>query len=383
MSNIYLTQDEVNNTIEEIRATMKGLGTDEKKLLRILGTKTPKQMSQIMSRYLNNYGHTLYQHISSEVHGSFGNICRGVSLPIIEFDCDLLREACKKTFTANYTYITEVLVGRTNHDIKAIKSFYEDKYNEKVEDIINRKCYGDMKKLYLTCLEANREETKEYTEEDIIEDVNTLYQATEARWNASEKVVIDILCRRQFQHLRNVFYAYQNKYKKPFTSVVEKKFIGPIEKNFLILIKSAMNRYQYIAEQFNIAINTTSVQHTKLIRYTIRYRTPAILELIKDSYNNNYTRTFGEELNNAIFIDDRTKEMILLLLNEKKIKINKKEEDNGKEKSRGIPNEDSDSNDEDIIDDRIENIKENNDNETIKIVQDEDIYPKIQQTKEE
>jgi len=36
---------------------------------------------------------------------------------------------------------------------------------------------------------AKREETKVYTEEDINNDVNTLYQATEAKWNASEKVV--------------------------------------------------------------------------------------------------------------------------------------------------------------------------------------------------
>jgi len=47
----------------------------------------------------------------------------------------------------------------------------------------------------------------------------------------------DILCHRQFQHLRNVFYAYQNKYHKPFTQVIENKFIGPIRKNFLILGK--------------------------------------------------------------------------------------------------------------------------------------------------
>jgi len=393
MSKLFLSQDEVNNTIEELRATMKGLGTDDKKLINILGTKTPKQMSQIMSRYHNNYGRTLYHHISGEVHGSFGSICRGVSLPILEFDCDLLREACDKTFTANYTYLTEVLVGRTNHDIKAIKTYYKDKYNQEVEEIINKKCYGDMKKLYLTCLEANREETKEYTEEDINEDVNTLYQATEARWNASEKVVIEILCRRQFQHLRNVFYAYQTKYHKPFTAVIESKFIGPIRKNFIILVKSAMNRYQYIAEQFNRAINSTSVQHTKLIRYTIRYRTPAILEVIKDLYNTNYTRSFGEDLNNAMFVDDRTKNILLLLLNEKKIKKKKGEtETDGEIKSRGIPIDafetDTDDDDDDE-EDQEENVdtQHSQDKEglldEIQIVDNNNNDKIIQQTKEE
>jgi len=394
MSKLFLTQDEVNKTIEELRATMKGLGTDDKKLLNILGSKTPKQMAQIMSRYHNNYGRTLYQHISGEVHGSFGSICKGVALPIIEFDCDLLHKACDKTFTANYTYITEVLVGRTNHDINAIKTCYEEKYHEKVEDLIKRKCFGDMERLYLTCLKANREETKEYTEEDITEDVNTLYQATECKWNASEKVVTDILCRRQFQHLRNVFFAYQNKHHKPFTFVVESKFIGPIKKNFIILIKSAMNRYQYIAEQFNIAINSTSVQHTKLIRYTIRYRTPIILDTIKEIYNSNYSKTFGEDLNNAMFVDDRTKDMLLLLLNEKKIKKkSKKSEENGEVKSRGIPDDafDTDSeeeeddgfvsakllNKEDVIDD-IEIVS---DNGNIEVKVDDD--KKVQQTKEE
>jgi len=348
--------------------------------MKILGTKTPKQMSQIMIRYHNDYGRTLYQHISGEVHGSFGNVCKGVALPIIEFDVDLIRKACENTFTANYTYLTEVLVGRTNHDIKNINTCYEEKYNEKIEVIIKKKCYGDMKRLYLTCLEGKREETKEYTKEDIINDVETLYNATEARWNASEKIVIDILCHRQFQHLRNVFYSYQAKYHKPFTSVIESKFIGPIRKNFIILVKSAMNRYQYIAEEFNRAINTNSLQHTKLIRYTIRYRTPVILELIKELYNKCFDISFNDALNNTYFVDERTKDIILLLLNEKKKRENVKNNsvDN---KSRGINVDDLKYNDESDDDndqsekvgviDEIQIVRENGDIETVQIVQEE------------
>ncbi|ORX84106.1 Annexin [Anaeromyces robustus] len=378
---MLLTQDEVEKTIKELRNTMKGLGTDEEKLMKILGTKTPKQMSQIMIRYHNNYGRTLYQHISGEVHGSFGSVCKGVALPIIEFDVDLIRKACDKTFTANYTYLTEVLVGRTNHDIKDIKTHYEDKYKEKVEDTIKRKCYGDMERLYLTCLEANREETKEYTEEDIANDVETLYNATEARWNASEKIVTDILCHRQFQHLRNVFYAYQTKYNKPFTSVIESKFIGPIRKNFIILVKSSMNRYQYIAEEFNRAINTNSLQHTKLIRYTIRYRTPVILELIKELYNKCFDISFNDALNNTIFADERTKDIILLLLNEKKKKSEDDKNNTDNCKSRGInidnlkSDDESDNDDQESekvgVIDEIQIVRENGDIETIQIVQEE------------
>lgn len=374
---MLLSQEEVNKTIEELRETMKGLGTDEKKLIQILGTKSPKQMSQIISRYQYTYGRTLYQHIDGEVHGSFGTVCKGVAVPIIEFDCDLIRSACDLTFTANYTYLTEVLVGRTNHDILAIKTYYKDKYNESIEDTISRKCYGDMKRLYLTCLEAEREETKEYTEEDITNDVETLYNATEARWNASEKIVTDILCHRQFQHLRNVFFAYQVKYRKPFSQVIESKFIGPIRKNFIVLVKSALDRYQYIAEQFNRAINTNSVQHTKLIRHTIRYRTPVILELIKEIYNKNYERTFGEELNGAIFVDDRTKNLILMLLNEKK-KKSKSENNENDEKSRGInfdaddesEDEDNESEKEGVIDE-IQIVKDDGLIETIQYIQEE------------
>jgi len=333
-------------------------------------------MSQIMSRYHNSYGRTLYQHIDGEVHGSFGTVCKGVALPIIEYDCDLIRSACDLTFTANYTYLTEVLVGRTNHDINALKTYYKDKFNENIEDIIKKKCFGDMERLYLTCLEAKREETKEYTEEDIANDVETLYKATEARWNASEKIVTDILCHRQFQHLRNVFFAYQAKYHKPFTQVIENKFIGPIRKNFIVLAKSALNRYQYIAEEFNRAINTNSVQHNKLIRYTIRYRTPVVLELIKEIYNKNYERSFGDELNNAIFVDERTKKLILMLLNEKR----KKSKDSNDGKSRDVNFIDDDSDDEDKEDDKYEKegvideiqiVKEDGLIETIQYVQEE------------
>jgi len=370
---MLLSQAEVNKTIEDLRATMKGLGTNEKKLIKILGDKTLKQMSQIMSRYHNSYGRTLYQHIDGELSGSFGSLCKGVSVPILEYDCDLIYKACNKIFTANYTYLTEVLVGRTNHDINAIKTYYEDKYHEKVENVISRKCYGDMEKLYLTCLEGKREENKEYTEEDINNDVNTLYQATLARWNSSEKELIDILCHRQFQHLRNVFFAFENKYKKPITTVIEEKFVGPIEKNFLILVKSAMDRYQFIAEEFNKAMYNNSLKSTKLIRYTIRYRTPIILETIKEIYNTNYKKTFGEDLNNATFIDKNTRNLIFLLLQEKREKDND-DDDDSKGKSRDIDN---------FEDDEVPLSREVGDFETIQVVASENDDQVITQIKEE
>jgi len=139
-----------------------------------------------------------------------------------------------------------------------------------------------------------------------------------------------------------------------------------------------MNRYQYIAEQFHTAINSNSIKRTKLIRYTIRYRTPAILELIKEIYNNNYEKTFGEELNAAAYADNRTRDLLFLLLKEKKKKfldMDTDEQDDNVARSRGIPmndfetdseyEEEDDDNEKEGVIDEIQIVRDNGDIETI------------------
>lgn len=71
-----------------------------------------------------------------------------------------------------------------------LKKFYKNKYKEDIETKIKTKCHGNMKFLYLTCLEANREENKEYSEEDINTDVEALYQASEAHWGSDDKAIM-------------------------------------------------------------------------------------------------------------------------------------------------------------------------------------------------
>ena len=101
-----------------------------------------------------------------------------------------------------------------------------------------------------------------------------------------------------------------------------------------------MDRYQFIAEEFNIAMHNTSLKSSKLIRYTIRYRTPIILETIKEIYNTNYKKTFGEDLNEATIVDKETRKLIILLLQEKRKKDDDDDDDDdSKGKSRGFDDE--------------------------------------------
>lgn len=329
---MLLQNEQISNEIKELREAMKGLGTDDTKLMEILGTKTPKQMSQLMLRYHSFYGRTLYQHISGEVSGSFGSLCKGLSVPIIEYDVDLIDKALDKIFSANYSVLTEILVGRTNHDIKDIKKLYKEKYQTDLEVKIRDKCYGSMKDLYIACLEANREENKTYTNEEIDNDVEELFKATEASWGTNELVVIKMFCNRQFQHLRNVFYAYQKKYSSSITDVIENEFFGTLRTNLLILVKSAMNRQQYVTEEFRKEIMDPKIKHKKLIRYVIRYRTPLIIDEIKKTYKSLYKTTMGDDIKKAAFVSDNTRELILMCINETKFV-------KPKEATRSISNE--------------------------------------------
>lgn len=50
------------------------------------------------------------------------------------------------------------------------------------------------------------------------------------------------MCIRQFQHIRNVLYAFEKKYEFPFVNIIQSNFFGNVEKNLLIL---GINKIKY------------------------------------------------------------------------------------------------------------------------------------------
>lgn len=111
---------------------MKGFGTDEKVLIQVLAKKDPLQVNTLRTTYNQRLMRDLIKDLEKETSGYFEKglvqIARG---PLVG-DCFTLYEAMKGMGTKEAA-IDDVLVGRSNADMNAIKTEYQRLFNRSLE----------------------------------------------------------------------------------------------------------------------------------------------------------------------------------------------------------------------------------------------------------
>merc|ERR1712070_1144971 len=111
---------------------MKGFGTDEKALIAVVAKKDPLQMETIRSQYDQRLMRNLISDLEKETSGYFEKglveIARG---PLVS-DCWNLKEAMKGMGTKEVV-LDDVLIGRSNADITAIKEKYHQLFKTTLE----------------------------------------------------------------------------------------------------------------------------------------------------------------------------------------------------------------------------------------------------------
>ncbi|ORX52236.1 Annexin [Piromyces finnis] len=307
-----LTAFEVEKDVKTLRNAVKGAGTDYEALIEILGGRTPKQMVQIINGYKKAYEMTLSSTLNKEIIiGNFGVLCMGLAVPILEYDLACVHEAMNGWFGANDSVLIEVLVGRTEKDMGIIKTAYAAKYGKEIEDDVRENLSGDFRALFLAIL-SKKDTSESFNPE---EDVEILYQAGDGKkWGHNKEAFINILTHRTDKQLNKIFYEYEKKYNKTFLSAIRRNFTGNLQNALANIAKSAMNRVQLIAELFENAVYGINTKHTKLIRLVIRHRSPQVMKLIKESYQNLYGKTLEERIESETQIYGTYKDLLLKII---------------------------------------------------------------------
>jgi len=288
-----LTPAECDEAAKTLYEAMKGMGTNEKKLISVLGKYPPIQMNQIIKSYKSNYGKNLLDDVKSETGGNFGKLACALSMTIVEYDVKCIHDAIACIGTDD-DCLMEVLVGRTNNDMKKLCEEYKLKYGKDLEEDVKGDTSGYVRRLYIVLLQGNRDETNQAR--DVEADVEALYRAGEGRSGTDEMGFISLLCNRPSSHLNNVFNRYQQKYSHTIEKAIEKEFSGDIEKALLKLVASIRNMSEYIATQFEKSMKGLGTNDEKLIRLVVRFRAPILMESIKEAYKTKYGKTLGKRI---------------------------------------------------------------------------------------
>jgi len=201
---------------------MKGFGTDEKMLIRHLADKDPLQVEVIRTSFNKLHSRHLLNDVQSEVSGYLEEgLCAIIRGPLQQ-DVFLLRDAMDGPGTKEKV-LNDVLLGRSNADIQAIKSLYQRTYRQSLESAIKADLSMKTERHFLMVLAATRnEDSTPINPQEIDNAALELYKATEGKVGTDELLVCNILTQKSDAQIRAIAAAYKAKYSRDLETVIKK-----------------------------------------------------------------------------------------------------------------------------------------------------------------
>uniref|UniRef100_A0A8B9R2D6 Annexin n=1 Tax=Anas platyrhynchos TaxID=8839 RepID=A0A8B9R2D6_ANAPL len=219
---------------EALRKAMKGMGTDEDTILKILTSRNNAQRQEIASAFKTLFGRDLVDDLKSELTGKFETLMVSLMRPTCIFDAHALKHAIKGAGT-NEKVLTEILASRTPAEVRNIKQVYLQEYEANLEDKITGETSGHFQRM-LVVLTANRDPEGRVDEGLVEQDAQVLFRAGELKWGTDEEKFITILGTRSVSHLRRVFDKYMTISGFQIEETIDRETSGDLEKLLLAVV---------------------------------------------------------------------------------------------------------------------------------------------------
>lgn len=293
-----------------LRAAMKGFGTNEKELIRVLSNKDPLQINAIRDCYNLELRRDLITDLEKETSGWFEYglvaLARGPLLNDVYMALDAI-----KGMGTNEALLNDVVLGRSNADLNAIKQTYAAIHGrDMVVDIL-----GDLsmktKRHFDMVLAARRAEDSEPVDPArVAADVDSMYLATEGQIGTDELKVAEILTYRNDNQIRAISQAYNDRYRRSLSEVITKEFSGHMQEALLFQLHHAEDKYMHAAKLLEEAMTGLGTNNKLLVSRVVRYHwNQDEVNNIKGAYQN----LMGIRLANRI-INETSRDQRRLLL---------------------------------------------------------------------
>ncbi|KAJ4333454.1 hypothetical protein N0V95_009426 [Ascochyta clinopodiicola] len=217
-------------------------------LIDILPLLSHDQMLELRTEYkrhckVQGRGINIAKHIKLKTTGNFGKIAYVTALGRYEGE----------GYWANYWYqsnsarrelLIEALMGRQNHEIRAIKDAFRDKrYSDSLTKCMDKELKADkFRKAVLMALEGERQEESDvWPTEYRNRDVDTLYKALKAR-EGGESAILGVVVMRSDAHLRECLRTYERKYQGSFARDCLRKSNNLVGEVIAHILNGVINR---------------------------------------------------------------------------------------------------------------------------------------------
>ncbi|KAI0483096.1 hypothetical protein GGR56DRAFT_622925 [Xylariaceae sp. FL0804] len=289
-----IIQWDANPDAQALRGAMKGFGTNEKVLIQVLSTKDPLQMEAINSAYFRMFSRSLEKDLRSETRGWFETGLVALAQGPLLHDAHLLHAAMDGPGTKEKV-LNDVLLGRSNADLQAIKSKYQQTFGRALQADVKGDLSMKTERHFMIVLGASRaEDAAPVVPQAVDQDVMELYRATEGKVGTDEMMVCSILSTRNDNQIRAIAHAYEQKFRRRLEDVIRKEFSGHMQEALLYQLRHAADKYMHAAALLEEAMAGAGTKDHLLVARVVRYHWDRhAMANIKGAYQQRYHKSLA------------------------------------------------------------------------------------------
>ena len=290
---------DIDKDTEALRNAMKGAGTDEDTIIKILANRNNTQRQQLKAYYQKKFNRDLVFDLKSDLSGKFKDAVVGLFDDPYIYDAKALHQAMKGLGTDEDTCI-EILCTRPNWYIKNIIQAYANLYGCDLIKDVKGDFSGNLEKLLVALLNCSRSENAQPNQQTIEQYAQQLIKGGIKRLGTDEKLFIDILTKCSTQELQLLAQVYEKQAGESLLKSIDKEFSGNLKKTLKTIIYANTTPSEYFASRVHEAVKGAGTKDKLLMRILIT-RDEVDMPQIKECYK----KLYGKDMVQAVK-DDTT-----------------------------------------------------------------------------
>ena len=288
-----MVQVDLSRTADACRNAMKGMGTNEAALIQHLSHLPALEVPVLKQQYHQRHKRSLEKDVEKETSGYLEMCLLSILRGPLQQDVWCLNKALKGAGTKE-DLLNDVLVGRSNADMHAIKQAYQQTHGRSLDSDVDSDLSLKTARLFRMILAGTRmEDTAPIIPQQVDADVTALQQATEAKMGTDELTVCSLLSSRSDGQIRAISQAYQQKYRIGLEKVLKNEFRGHMEDVLIQMVRKASDRAMRDAMNLEESMKGSGTKDEYLVcRVVAIHWDRAHMQQVKGAYRKHY----GKEL---------------------------------------------------------------------------------------
>lgn len=251
-----------NADVDLLAAAMKGAGTRDKVVIKVVGNRTRHERLIIAAKYKEKFGKDLDKELARETSGNYRDLLLALFKPLDVLLAEIVHGAVVGIGTRD-SQLIDIVTQFTGPEMKTLKDTYLRMYKKQMSADISGDTSGSYRKVLLACVDGNRAPRGKLDSLTAAQQVaNRFYRAGEGRLGTDDAAYIEILTGYSAEFLQVVSTEYMKSHGKYIVDAIKSETSFNYRE---ALIAMASTRGQHFARRIKDATRGVGTRDTLLV----------------------------------------------------------------------------------------------------------------------